>query len=330
MLFLLVAAVQPLHAQPGRPDISVSVDRHDITVGDPIDYTLTIHYDSTLRIIAPAIGNAVGPFTVLKDSVVNEGTIVDGHKAYVRSLRLTAFETGTLWTPSLAGELIDSSGNSTPWSTDSLKIDVKSVLAGVNPDSTDIRPLKSQYEIPVSYWIWWIIGGIVVLIAALIFWLLRRRRKPAEKKAAPAIPPWDVALESLRAMRDEIDPASDGGRLWYFRLSEILRRYFDQRYGWSSIDETTTQVLRRLPGAPFDGPHRDRVQEFFLEADRVRYAKFPAKVGRPEVDWDWMRGFVEATIPVFTVEEKSSGDEPPSGDESGIVMSESERKDVPV
>lgn len=330
LVLLLVISAAQLHAQASAPDIGVRVDHHDITVGDPIEYKLSIRYDSTLKIIAPSIGNAIGPFSVLRDSVLDEGTIIDGRKTYARALRLTAFETGTLWTPSLSGELIDSAGNASVWSTDSLKIEVKSVLAGTNPDSADIRPLKSQYAIPVSHWIWWALGGALLIVAIVIYWLWRRRRRAVEEIAAPAVPPWEIALESLRVMRDEIDPATDNGRLWYFRLSEILRRYFDQRYGWSSIDETTTEVLRRLAKAPFAGHHRDRVEEFFLEADRVRYAKFPAKVGRPEVDWDWMRGFIEATIPLFTTEEPTESDAPPPDDVSGIVMTDAERKDVAV
>jgi hypothetical protein len=100
-------------------------------------------------------------------------------------------------------------------------------------------------------------------------------------------------------MRQAIDPVTDGGRLWYFRLSEILRRYFDQRYGWVTIDETTTEVMQRLESAPFDGGHQERAQEFFQLADQVRYARYPAKVGRPEVDWEWVREFVESTVLVI-------------------------------
>jgi hypothetical protein len=33
----------------------------------------------------------------------------------------------------------------------------------------------------------------------------------------------------------------------------------------------------------------------------VRYARHPAKVGRPEVDWEWVRQFVQSTIPVIPV-----------------------------
>ncbi len=301
MAALLVAwGSHALCAEP--PDISVSLDKQSITLGDPVNYTLTIRYDSTLRMISPAIGQSLGSLTVLKDSTEAEGTIVDGRKLYKRHVRVTAFDTGEQWAPMLSGELVDANGVSTEWHTDSLALTVQSMLGDLNPDSVDIQGLKSQYEVPISTWLWWAISALLAIAAGVAYWFLRRRKRIEEEALAPPIPAWESALGSLQVMRDEIDPNSDGGRVWYFRLSEILRRYLDGRYGWQSIDETTTETIRRLPDAPFDGEHRERVKEFFNLADRVRYAKMAAKMGRPEVDWDWVRNFVEHTIPAIPEE----------------------------
>jgi hypothetical protein len=285
--------------QAAAPDITVALDRQSITVGDPVEYTLTIRYDTNFTLISPAIGASLGQLTVLRDSTEADGTIADGRKLYQRRLRLTAFETGDLWTPSIGGGLADANGVSTPWQTDSLSLTVASLLAGLNPDSVDIQGLKSQYEVPVSAWVWWTISAFIVIALGVAWWFWRRRRRLEEGVTAPVIPAWESALGSLRMMRDQIDPSADGGRMWYFRLSDILRRYLDGRYGWESIDETTNQLMRRLPAAPFDNGHRERVREFFGIADKVRYAKLPAKPGRPEVDWDWVRTFVERTIPAI-------------------------------
>jgi hypothetical protein len=271
VVFVLLASCGSLYAAP--PDISVALDRQAITIGDPVEYTLTIHYDTNLTLISPAIGASLGALTVLGDSTEADGKIADGRKLYQRRVRLTAFETGDLWLPMLEGELVDTNGYATRWQTDSLSLTVASMLAGLNPDSVDIQGLKSQYEVPISTWVWWAISAFIVMALAVAYWFWRRRRRIEIAAAVPKIPAWVSALGSLQMMREEVDPASDGGRMWYFGLSEILRRYLDGRYGWESIDETTTETIRRLPDAPFDGEHRERVQEFFDVADRVRYAK---------------------------------------------------------
>ncbi len=308
---MVIELATPATAQVA-PEVALSVDRHDITVGDPITYSLTVRYDTSLNIIGPGIGSTIGPFTVLGDTTLCEGQRQENRKVYQRRLKLTAFETGDLWIPPLSGELFDSLGNSTTWSTDSMNIAVVSVLGEVDPDSADLRALKSQYEAPERVWIYWLIAGVLILAGIIAWWLWRRRRKTLVPEPVRVIPAWEVALTSLEAMRQEIDPATDGGRLWYFRLSEILRRYFDQRYGWSSIDETTSQLLRRLSNAPFDSQHQERVKEFFREADRIRYAKTPATDGRPDIDWEWVRNFVESTRQRFEASsDDGNGPQPP-------------------
>ena len=282
------------------PNITVKVDKQSVTVGDPILYTLTVQYDSTHRLIAPVVGKTLGKLEVVRDSTLSEAAAVPKGKLYRRQLQLAAFETGQLWIAPLRGETVDASGHSTPWQSDSLLLNVASVLAGAGTDTTDIHGLKEPYQVPEFRWWLWAVVAAVLLAAAALYLRRRRRRLAVLTPVAPPIPPWESALHALGSMRREIDPADDGGRLWYFRLSEILRRYFDQRFGWASIDETTTEVMRRLESAPFDGGHQERAGEFFQLADQIRYARHPAKVGRPEVDWEWVREFVQSTIPVIS------------------------------
>lgn len=298
-MFLLAAGlVFAPPASASTPEITLSVSRQSATVGDPIDLTLRLRYDNNRQLVAPVIGAQFGSLEVLKDTILAEGTDTDGRKSYVRRLRLVAFRPGSLWTPPMAGELVDSTGFATPWQSDSLLIDIVSVIGDADPDTLDIKALKSLYSLPESNWIYWAISAAILALALVVWWLWRRRKHPETAGApVPDAPAWEVALHDLNELPRQIDPDTDGGRQWYFRLSEILRRYLDHRYGWNSMDETTSQILRRLPHAPFDNGRRERAREFFLVADRVRYARSPAREGLPEIDRIWVRELVEATIP---------------------------------
>lgn len=299
LLTLFALLLLGTSARAGAPDISVAIDKQSVSVGDPITYTLSVQYDSIQRLIAPVVAKTLGKLEVLHDTTFGAGPSGPGRKLYRRQLRLAAFETGSLWVAALHGETVDPAGNSVPWQSDSLLISIASVLADAGTDTTDIRGLKEPYHAPeFRWWLWGLIALALVAVAAF-FWLRRRKQQALAVPPPPPPPAWETALYSLWSMRQEIDPDSDGGRLWYFRLSEILRRYFDQRFGWASIDETTTEVMQRLESAPFDSGHRERAQEFFQLADRVRYARHLAKVGRPEVDWEWIQQFVRSTIPAI-------------------------------
>jgi hypothetical protein len=60
---------------------------------------------------------------------------------------------------------------------------------------------------------------------------------------------------------------------FYFRLSEILRGYLGERYGFDALECTSSELmaqLRRLkaPGLPEDG-----LMRFISESDLVKYAR---------------------------------------------------------
>jgi hypothetical protein len=309
-LSLMVAVLGPAGgaAADADPVVTLSISRTEGTVGDPIDLTLKVRYDPALRIVPVPTGPSLGGLDVLRDSLVSEDQLADSSRIYERRWRLAAFALDTFWIPALAGELVDSSGQRHPWRSDSLQVVIHSVLpAEANPDSLDISGLKGPYEapVPISAW-WYALGGL--LLTAMMAWLVWRklRRRPSEADQ-PAAPPWEIAFSQLKALRTGVDPDDDGGRIWYFGLSEILRRYIDARYGWNTIDQTTTEIARRLPVAPFNGQHRERVQEFLRHADLIRYARTPAQRGRPEIDWEWMREFVEYTRPRAAAETTVSG-----------------------
>lgn len=275
--------------------MTISADRQSATVGDPVNFTLTVRYDSSLKFSAPPRRHDLGQFEVLGDTTLPDAGGKDGLHRYQRRWRVAGFQTGDLWIPALSGILIGPTGDTLTWQSDSIAITIASVLTG--GDTTDIHGLKGPYVAGESAWIVWLIGAVVLAAALGLWWWRRSRRRRASAPAAPSIPAWEAALHALQTMRSELDPGADGGRVWYFRLSEILRRYWDGRYGWQSIDQTTHEIIEKLPLAPFEGSHRGRAREFLEIADQVRYARLAARSGRPEVDWDWVRAFVADTTP---------------------------------
>jgi len=295
VLFLLALLAGVARAQITPPELIVSADHQSATVGDPIEFVLTVRYDSTLRLGVPSRVPTLGDFEVIHDTVLGEGVLRDGVREYRRCWRLAAFKTGELWIPGITGELTDRNGASLVWRSDSLVVSITSVLAA-GTDTSDIRGLKGPFVVRELAWFWWLAGALVVLLLAATWWWERRRRR-AVPLVVPPVPPWETALAALSQLHGQVDPNRDGARLWYFRLSEILRRYWDGRYGWQSIDQTTTEIARHFDDAPFDGMHRQRAREFLDLADQVRYARLLTRPGRAELDWEWVRAFVHETIP---------------------------------
>jgi len=62
----------------------------------------------------------------------------------------------------------------------------------------------------------------------------------------PARPPHEVALERLRALRARGGFAIDHYQPFHFEVAEVVRAYLGARYGFDSLELTTTELLDEL------------------------------------------------------------------------------------
>ncbi|MDM8004083.1 MAG: hypothetical protein QUS66_14495, partial [Bacteroidota bacterium] len=115
---------------------------------------------------------------------------------------------------------------------------------------------------------------------ALIVWLLARflPRNPLRRFVRPPAPPEPahiVALRDLQALREAELWQKGEIKEYYSRLSDILRRYLDGRYGISSPELTTDETVRMLQKAAVTTPGQmAMVKELLSVSDMVKFAKY--------------------------------------------------------
>lgn len=175
------------------------------------------------------------------------------------------------------------------------------------PDSnattmTDIHDIKPALAVgPDLTWLWWLLGALVLLgLAALAWWLWRRRKqKPVEAPAPPPVPPEVEALQALDAL------AADGrlaAKDYYFRLSAVLRRYMERRYGFPAEEMTSEELLPMLATLELDSGLTREVKTFCGRSDLIKFAGAPAGRSRMQDDLALVRRFVEQTVAKEPVE----------------------------
>lgn len=136
------------------------------------------------------------------------------------------------------------------------------------------------------------------LLLLLLRWLKSRPKKAA--RAVPPPPPPPAHLRALRALeqlqREEL-PAQGRGKEFHFRLSEILRGYLGERFGFDALDRTTEELLAALTRLPTPGLDFARFEALCREGDLVKYAKAPATPSDCKVAIESAFSFVHATTP---------------------------------
>ncbi len=306
---------------PNAPTVGVSLDRSEAHVGDRLTLTVSAVAKAGVAVTLPQ-KLELGKLELLDR---NDGErlgrdLGDGRRSHRFVLGVAAYETGELEVPSLEVSYLTPTGEVHTVATDPVSVSIKPLVAAdePHPDAQPERPTRSafvedQRVIRALKWSGAIAGGLVAL--ALVVFFIRRalkRRLPEAALAAlaaPARPPEEVAMERLTALRAAGNYGVDGYRPFYFALAEIVRAYLGARYGFDSIELTTTELLdeltRRAPHLTTDG---GEVPRFLADTDLVKFAKAGSTEGGATLALDAAQAIVLSTAaPLEQVAQSISG-----------------------
>ena len=107
-------------------------------------------------------------------------------------------------------------------------------------------------------------------------WLRRPKKLPPPP---PPRPPWDVALEALHDIRHAGLTREGRFAEVFDRVSDVLRRYLGDRYGYDGLESTTREALfalRETTPAIEDLPG---IEGFMRDADLVKFARLTPSEG---------------------------------------------------
>jgi hypothetical protein len=177
-------------------------------------------------------------------------------------------------------------------SSDSAFIYVRSVLP---EDASDIRPLKPNTPAPSELAWYVIIGAVVCLLVAcsvILFRILRKRREPEEEVVqAPPRPAHELAFEELERIQD-LGLVSQGRfKLYYSLISEAIRRYVGNRFGFDTMDLTTAELLNEMRKRGIKASV-DELKVFLVRCDLVKFAKLVPPYDEIESAVETARGLV--------------------------------------
>ena len=123
-----------------------------------------------------------------------------------------------------------------------------------------------------------LIALLVGAVAALLIsrWLRRPKKVPPPP---PPRPPWDVALEALHDIRHAGLTGEGRFAEVFDRVSDVLRRYLGDRYGYDGLESTTREALGSLRQVTPQIEDLSGIETFMRDADLVKFARLTPSEG---------------------------------------------------
>ncbi|MDP2652646.1 MAG: hypothetical protein Q8Q08_01300 [Candidatus Omnitrophota bacterium] len=176
-------------------------------------------------------------------------------------------------------------------------VDISAVWASSNAIVEDIRDVKAPVDVPHSYfWMMLMYFILFTLIAAPLAMFFVDWIRKASQRQAPRVAAWDAALERLGRLRQDNLPSQGLAKDYYTRLSDIVRRYVEERFQIHAPEMTTQEFLSRLgESGSLSADHKGLLRDFLGRCDKVKFAKYGSNPEEMEASFDSAKRLVEET-----------------------------------
>ncbi len=303
ILICLLSVPQQLYSQ--YVEIKAELDTNQITIGDQFNLNLYVSQPSGMKIIFPEILDTLAnEIEVLQISETDTAHTGNDQLELKRKLLLTCFDSGFYEIPPLPFR-----ASFNDWD-DTLFSNSMSLLVNSVPIDSTIRDIKQPVNVPVSFaeiLPFLLLGaGVVALTLGILYLLRKRRRKePLFTSIKPMDPPHVIALRELDELKEAKLWQKNEYKLYYTRLTEIIRMYMEKRFGIPAMEQTTFDILRSWKEAGYrDHELEDILKKLLDLADLVKFAKEKPLPTDNKENINNAYVFVRKTRPIVTEQNK--------------------------
>ena len=252
--------------------LNVAVDSTQIKIGAQLNYTLQVKADSTAQVFFPE-NPIFAPFELLEESPIDT-LRTQSHFLYTKKYALIHFDSGNYFIPQ---QQVKVDGFSKI--ADLIPIRVNSVVVDTTKQKLfDIKPLSQvdkNYDTLISRVLWGLVVALLVIGISYTYLFQKRRKELRERE----LPPFDRALEELKALESVQPSEQDEYKLYYSRLTDVVRRYLEEEAKIDALESTSEELLIKLElrkdagTLDLDRATLKSLKEVLKTADLVKFAK---------------------------------------------------------
>ncbi|NDC82249.1 hypothetical protein EB093_01095 [bacterium] len=299
-LAVLVSIVAAVHvmASPVNPPISAGqiISRTTATIGDQLTYELRVTYNSSVTIKKISDSAFKTPWVVV--SFAKSRNSVGDVTVFSSKAVVSPFATGTITIPERTIDYVDN-GHPGTCVVPEVVITVESVLSAT---SNQLQGIKRGDGLPIPFGAIVAIGVAVgaALSGGIIWALIRRRSNQPELEEVPVIDfrtPEQCATDSL----DMLLQSDYSSVLFFTHLSDIVRRYLEQRFTISASEMTTFELEVAL-GKRIDSHWIERIIRVLNLCDLAKFAKYEPSAAEPSAAVEKIRSVIMALTPAIETE----------------------------
>ena len=220
---------------------------------------------------------------------------IDGMMRVSKTFTLTSFDERLYAIPGMKVKVDGKSYSSNQLALKVLTCDVDTL----HPEQ--FFPPKDVQDNPFLWAEWstpfWL--SIVVMLLTLAFGYLVLRLKQNKPiitriRVVKRIPAHQKALDEMSRLKTEHYNTADEQKEYYTQLTDTLRKYIRERFGFNAMEMTSTEIMEHLQSTG-DDTMINELRELFNTADLVKFAKYSSLLGEKDMNLVKAINFIDQT-----------------------------------
>ena len=281
IVIILIACT--LHSM-AQVKVESSLSAVEMLVGQQVQITVAATADKDANVVFPQ--EATFPMGVefmgaieMPDEETDNGQL-RRQRGYV----ITSFEDTLYYLPPMTVKV-----NDQDYQTNQLALKVLTVEVDTTNYENYFGP-KDVQDNPFMWEEWslsfWLSILMVVLLAIAYYLYLRLRdNKPviARIRIVKRLLPHQKAMKAIEEIKAERMVTAEDPKEYYTRLTDALRKYIEERYGFSAMEMTSSEIIERLM-ASGDQQSLAELSQLFQTADLVKFAKYSTLINENDAN----------------------------------------------
>lgn len=258
--------------------VDAKLDSVGIFIGQRMGIQLEVSADKGKSVELPrydSLQQIVPGVEFMYATPVDTEYVNDGKRMILRSkYYITSFDTAIYSIPPFQVKVGDKAYESKMLAMKVFGFDVDTV----NIDK--IFPNKDVMDPPFEWAEWelvlWLSIIAVIIALVLIYVAIRLKdNKPIIRriKLKQRIAPHKAAMQKIETIKESHLAQSEDSKEYYTMLTDTLRQYMKERYGFNATEMTTFEIIQNLQGIN-DPEAIAELRELFETADLVKFAKY--------------------------------------------------------
>jgi len=266
--------------------VEASISSMEMLVGEQVAITVTAHAKDTAKVEFPRSLLMPQGIEVLEaieaDAEDEPGGMMRHECMYV----LTSFADTLYPLPPINVRI---SGKDYPTKQLALKV------LTVDVDTTNYEKYYGPKDVQTLPMSWtddeWgralLLSFVMVSLILLGLWLLARLRsnKPiiARIRIIKRILPHQKAMKAIEEIKADHMASAEDQKEYYTRLTDTLRNYINERYGFNAMEMTSSEIIERLTHTD-DPKSLEELRQLFSTADLVKFAKYSTMINENDAN----------------------------------------------